>query len=134
MSRGAMSKRILVIDDEEDIREVVCLALEEFGGWHTDGAGSGLEGIQKALAGPWDGILLDVSMPDMDGVAVYDQLQANPRTQAIPVILLTAKVLPADRDRFASLGVVGVIAKPFDPVTVWQNGAQLLGWATGADP
>ena len=134
MSRGAMSKRILVIDDEEDIREVVCLALEEFGGWHTDGAGSGLEGIQKALAGPWDGILLDVSMPDMDGVAVYDQLQANPGTQAIPVILLTAKVLPADRDRFASLGVVGVIAKPFDPVTVWQNGAQLLGWATGADP
>ena len=95
MSRGAMSKRILVIDDEEDIREVVCLALEEFGGWHTDGAGSGLEGIQKALAGSWDGILLDVSMPDMDGVAVYDQLQANPGTQAIPVILLTAKVLPA---------------------------------------
>ena len=134
MSRGAMSKRILVIDDEEDIREVVCLALEEFGGWHTDGAGSGLEGIQKALAGPWDGILLDVSMPDMDGVAVYDQLQANPRTQAIPVILLTAKVLPADRDRFASLGVVGVIAKPFDPVMVWQTVAQLIGWATGADP
>ena len=134
MSRGAMSKRILVIDDEEDIREVVCLALEEFGGWHTDGAGSGLEGIQKALAGSWDGILLDVSMPDMDGVAVYDQLQANPGTQAIPVILLTAKVLPADRDRFASLGVVGVIAKPFDPVMVWQNVAQLIGWATGADP
>lgn len=125
-----MSKRILVIDDEVDIREVVCLALEEFGGWHTDSAEGGLEGIQKALSVPWDGILLDVSMPDMDGVTVYNRLQANPKTQVIPVILLTAKVLPTDRDLFATLGIAGVIAKPFDPVTVWEQVAQLLGWVT----
>lgn len=125
-----MSKRILVIDDELDIREVVCLSLEEFGGWQTDSAGSGQEGIHKALAAPWDAILLDVSMPDMDGFAVYARLQANRKTQAIPVILLTAKVLASDRDRFGTLGVAGVIAKPFNPVTVWQQVAQSLGWAT----
>ena len=125
-----MSKRILVIDDELDIREVVCLSLEEFGGWQTGGAGSGQEGLEKALAAPWDAILLDVSMPDMDGFAVYAQLRANPKTQLIPVILLTAKVLTSDRDRFCTLGVAGVIAKPFNPVKVWQQVAQLLDWTT----
>ncbi|MEA5450560.1 response regulator [Leptolyngbya sp. CCNP1308] len=125
-----MSKRILVIDDELDIREVVCLSLEEFGGWQTASAGSGREGIHKASAAPWDAILLDVSMPDMDGFAVYAQLQANHKTQAIPVILLTAKVLTSDRDRFCTLGVAGIIAKPFNPVTVWQQVAQILDWAT----
>ncbi len=125
-----MSKRILVIDDELDIRELVCLSLEEFGGWQPDSAGSGQEGLNKALVVHWDAILLDVSMPEMDGFAVYEQLQANRKTRAIPVILLTAKVLTSDRDRFRTLGVAGVIAKPFNPVTVWQQVAQLLDWAT----
>jgi CheY-like chemotaxis protein len=125
-----MSKRILVIDDELDIREVVCLSLEAFGGWRAEGAGSGIEGLEKAQTNDWDAVLLDVSMPDMDGVAVYTELQANPKTQAMPVVLLTAKVLTTDRHRFADLGVAGVIAKPFDPVTVWQQVAQILGWAT----
>ena len=125
-----MSKRILVIDDEADIRDVVCLSLEEFGGWDTESAGSGGEGLAKAQAAPWDCILLDVSMPEMDGLAVYDQLQADRKTQPIPVILLTAKVLTGDRDRFTSWGVAGVIAKPFDPLTIWQQVAQILGWAT----
>ena len=125
-----MTKRILVIDDEIDIRDVVCLSLEEFGGWQTGAAASGRDGLLQAATGTWDAILLDISMPDMDGFAVYAQLQANPITQAIPVVLLTAKVLPSDRDRFADLGVAGVIAKPFDPVTVWRQVAQRLGWAT----
>jgi CheY-like chemotaxis protein len=125
-----MSKRILVIDDELDIRDVVCLSLEEFGGWQTGSAGSGKEGMQAALAAPWDGILLDVSMPDMDGFEVVAQLRAHPKTQAVPVILLTAKVMSNDRDRSTALGIAGVIAKPFDPVTVWQQVAQILGWAT----
>ncbi len=125
-----MTKRILVIDDEMDIRDVVCLSLEAFGGWQTSSAASGREGLLQAADSSWDAILLDISMPDMDGFAVYEQLQANSRTQSIPVVLLTAKVLPSDRDRFADLGVAGVIAKPFDPVTVWRQVAQSLGWAT----
>ncbi len=125
-----MTKRILVIDDEMDIRDVVCLSLEAFGGWQTGSAASGRDGLLQAETGSWDAVLLDVSMPDMDGFAVYAQLQATPSTQALPVVLLTAKVLPSDRDRFADLGVAGVIAKPFDPVTVWLQVAQILGWAT----
>lgn len=124
-----MTKRILVIDDEMDIREVVCLSLEEFGGWQAAGAASGHQGLAQALVGSWDAIILDVSMPDMDGVTVFAQLQNHPKTRQIPVILLTAKVLPSDRDRFAQLGVAGVITKPFDPVQVWRQVALLLGWS-----
>lgn len=123
-----MSKVILVIDDETDIRDVVCLSLEEFGGWYATGAASGQEGLALALAQPWDAIILDVSMPDVDGLAVVSQLQTHPQTRDIPVILLTARVMSRDREQFTALGVAGVIAKPFDPVTVWQQVAQILGW------
>ena len=123
-----MTKTILVIDDEPDIREVVCLVLEELGGWQPDQAGSGQEGLAKAGAQPWDAILLDVSMPDMDGVAVFKELQARPSTQAVPVILLTARVLKSDIDRFTELGVAGIIAKPFNPLQVWRDLATMLGW------
>jgi CheY-like chemotaxis protein len=73
-------------------------------------------------------ILLDVSMPGMDGFAVYERLQADPNTQAIPVILLTAKVLPSDRAKFAQMGVVGVISKPIEPLTLTAEVAEILGW------
>jgi len=123
-----MTKAIQVIDDEPDIREVVCLVLEELGGWQPDQAGSGQEGLAKAGAQPWDAILLDVSMPDMDGVAVFKELQARSSTRAIPVILLTARVLKSDIDRFTELGVAGIIAKPFNPLQVWRDLATMLGW------
>jgi CheY-like chemotaxis protein len=69
-------------------------------------------------------------MPDLDGVSVVATLQANPVTRHIPVILLTARVLPSDQARFAQLGVAGVIAKPFDPLKVWQQVAAIIGWDT----
>jgi CheY-like chemotaxis protein len=129
-----MARQILVIDDEPDIRDVVCLSLEEFGHWHTTAAGSGQEGLALATHQPWDAIVLDVSMPDLDGITVVTQLQANPITRSIPVILLTARVLPSDQARFALLGVAGVISKPFDPVQVWQQVAQILGWHASEMP
>lgn len=123
-----MSKLLLVIDDEQDIREVIKVALEEFAGWQVETADSGKEGLQKVKTGKWDAILLDVSMPDMDGFSVFEQMQANSTTQKIPVVLLTAKVLPSDRRRFSEMGVTGVITKPFNPVTVWNQVAQILNW------
>lgn len=123
-----MSKRILVIDDELDIRDVVCLSLEEFGRWETGSAGSGQEGLEIAHKEPWDVILLDVSMPDMDGFAVFEQLQCGTDTRQIPVILLTAKVLDDDLKLFEDMGIAGMIPKPFDPVRVWENVATILNW------
>ncbi|MCC3416822.1 MAG: response regulator [Microcoleus sp. PH2017_29_MFU_D_A] len=122
------AKRILVIDDAEDIREVAQVSLEVVGGWEVLTASSGREGMAKALAEQPDAILLDVMMPDQDGPTTFKQLQANHATQHIPVILLTAKALASDRRMFADLGVVSVIAKPFEPMALAAQVAEALGW------
>lgn len=122
------AKRILVIDDEEDIREVAQLSLEMVGGWEVITAGSGSEGIAKAEAEQPDAILLDVMMPDMDGPATFAQMQLGRTTKQIPVILLTAKVQATDQRRFAELGVAGVIGKPFDPMNLANLVAEVLHW------
>ncbi len=122
------AKRILVIDDAEDIREVAQVSLEVVGGWEVLTASSGREGVAAALAEQPDAILLDVMMPDQDGPTTFRQLQANAATQHIPVILLTAKALASDRRMFAELGVASVIAKPFEPLSLASQVAQVLGW------
>uniref|UniRef100_A0A832H6Y3 Response regulator n=1 Tax=Oscillatoriales cyanobacterium SpSt-402 TaxID=2282168 RepID=A0A832H6Y3_9CYAN len=124
-----MTKRILIVDDEEDIRDVVRVSLEEFAGWQTIIATSGIEGLQVVQTEHLDAILLDISMPDMDGLQMCEKLQANPETRTIPVIALTAKVLPSDRHRFTNLNIAGIIAKPFDPITIWSQVAEILGWS-----
>lgn len=124
------TKRILIIDDEDDIRAVVQVSLEEFGGWQTIAAASGIEGVAIARSEIPDAILLDVSMPDFDGYQVCEALKQEGQTQAIPVILLTAKVLPSDRARFAALRIAGVITKPFDPMTIWTEVGGILGWTS----
>lgn len=124
----SVTKRILIVDDEEDIRDVVRVSLEEFAGWLTVTASSGIEGLQIARTEALDAILLDISMPDMDGFQLCEELQADPKTQTISVIVLTAKVLPSDRRRFADLDVAGVITKPFEPMTIWKEIAEILDW------
>jgi CheY-like chemotaxis protein len=107
---------------------VIQAALEDLAGWHVSLAESGNKGIMQAKTAPPDAILLDVSMPDMDGFTCFHQLQADPSTQAIPVVLLTARILPSDRRQFAEIGVAGIISKPFNPITIWNQVAQILGW------
>lgn len=122
------TKRVLIIDDEDDIREVAQTSLEIMRGWEVLTAGSSIEGLEKAEAEQPDVVLLDVMLPDMDGPAIFQKLQENPATRQIPVILLTAKVQAADQRRLSSLGVVAIITKPFDPVTLADQVAATLGW------
>ena len=114
-----MSQRhILLIDDEDDIREVATISLQAIGDWRVSSATGGSEGIAMARAERPNVVLLDVMMPDIDGPATLQRLQADPQTRGIPVIFLTAKAQSADRRRFARLGVGGVLIKPFDPLTL----------------
>lgn len=122
------AKRILIVDDEEDIRDVAKLALETLGGWQVLTASSGSQGLLVAEQEQPDAILLDVMMPDMDGVRTFQKLQANRATQNIPVILLTAKVQSADQRRFDELGVKAVIAKPFKTMSLANQIAEIFNW------
>lgn len=123
-----MTKRILIVDDEEDIRDVAQVALEIVGGWEVLVAGSGSEGLYLAETQQPDAILLDIMMPDMDGISTFEKLQSNPATQPIPVILLTAKAQAADQRKFAQLGVKATIVKPFKTMNLASQVAQILGW------
>ena len=123
-------RTILIIDDEDDIREVAALSLEATAGWHIITASSGPEGIEAAAnpARRPDAILMDVMMPGMDGPTTFRNMQQKPEVASIPVLLLTAKVQGVDQRRFADLGVAGVLFKPFDPLTLASQIAQALGW------
>ena len=120
--------RILIIDDEDDIREVAALSLETVAGWEVMVANSGAQGLVRASAYQPDAILLDVMMPGMDGPTTFRELRKNPATAHIPVLLLTAKVQASDQRRFADLGVEAVLVKPFDPLTLAEQVAEVLGW------
>ena len=119
-------KNILVIDDEVDILRLIQTCLEVMGGWQVLIACSGNEGLRLAQNNQPDAILLDVMMPDMDGLTTFHKLQDNPSTRHIPVVLLTAKGRSADQGMFAELGVKGVLNKPFNPLKLADQVAAAL--------
>ena len=119
-------RRVLIVDDEDDIREVASLGLSLFG-WDVRTAASGTEAVALAATDPPDAVLLDVMMPEMDGPSTLAALRDQPSTRAVPVIFLTAKVQAGDRRRLEQLGA-GVVVKPFDPVTLPLEVAERLGW------
>ena len=124
-----MARKILIIDDEDDIREVAALSLESVAGWEVIKASSGAQGLARAAAEQPDAILLDVMMPGMDGPTTFRELRGNDATARIPVLLLTAKVQSSDQRGFANLGVEAVLFKPFDPLTLSTQIASALGWS-----
>jgi CheY-like chemotaxis protein len=125
------TKQILVVDNEQYIQEVTKICLETVAGWKVVTASSGKEGIIKAETYQPDAILLDVMMPEMDGITTFEKLQANPLTKAIPVILLTAKIQASDRRRYTQMGMISAIAKPFNPLELAAEVAVALGWSLG---
>jgi CheY-like chemotaxis protein len=122
------TKRILLIDDEQHISTVVKACLVTLAGWAVSMAESGKEGLLKAKQEQPDAILLDVMMPDMSGVALLQELRKEPLTQAIPVVLLTAMVQTGDCNGYSDLDIAGVITKPFEPLKLADQIAEVLGW------
>lgn len=123
------TKRILVIDDEDGIREIIQICLEAVAGWQVLTAASGSEGLANAQSTLPDAILLDVMMPDLDGPTTFRQLQANAATQHIPTILLTAKAKISEQQQFINLGVTGVITKPFKAQDLVNQIREILNWS-----
>ena len=123
-----MTQKILVIDDEDAILVVVRAALEITAGWEVVSTASAVEGIELAKTSQPDAILLDVSMPKMDGTEVFTQLQSSDVTKHIPVIFLTAKARTSDQRSLMNLGASGVILKPFNPQTIAAEIKEVLNW------
>ena len=124
-----MSRRVLIIDDENDIRTIASMALTRTSGWEVRSASGGAAGIAVAEAWQPDAILLDAMMPDMDGLATIRVLRERRATQAIPVLFFTAGVQTSERQVLIEAGAAGVLAKPFDPRTLASAVSQALGWS-----
>ena len=119
----------LIVDDEDDIREVARMSLELIGGWTVSVAECGADAIERARALAPDVILLDVMMPDLDGVATLQILSDDPATCNIPVIFLTAKAQVGERRHLEEAGARGLIGKPFDPMNLAQEVEAILATA-----
>ncbi|MBD2666340.1 response regulator [Richelia sinica] len=123
-----MSRTILIVDDEEDVRAIATLGIEMSSGWEVLTASSGQEAVDEATQHRPDIILLDMMMPDMDGRETLQQLKANPVTEQIPVILVTAKFQQSDQDVFTNLPVAAILSKPFRPLKLAEQIRSILGW------
>jgi CheY-like chemotaxis protein len=121
--------RILHVDDEPDIREVVDISLGLNPNFEVRACASGAEAVDAAAEWSPILILLDVMMPGMDGPTTLEHLRKNPQTCAIPVVFMTARAQTRELEHFIALGAQGVISKPFDPMTLAfqvQNHLQAL--------
>jgi len=110
--------RILFVEDDPDIQVVGRMALELLGGFVVELCASGFEALRLAPSFEPDLILMDVMMPQMDGPTTLQALRALPATDHTPIIFITAKVQPYEIERYYTLGAIGVISKPFDPMTL----------------
>ncbi len=121
MSRG----RLLLVDDEDDIRLIARMSLERVGGWEVVAAASADEAVAAVRTAPVDAVLLDVMMPGSDGPATLERLRPLIGLET-PVIFLTAKTQAGDRRYLEGLGAAGLIAKPFDPMRLADEVAERL--------
>jgi two-component system OmpR family response regulator len=121
---------LLYVDDDMDIREIAVMSLELDPQIKARSASSGGEALQVLADGfrP-DAILMDVMMPDMDGPQTLERIRAQPDLAHIPLMFVTARVLPEEQARFLSLGAAGVIIKPFDPMGLAQQVRKILAAA-----
>jgi DNA-binding response OmpR family regulator len=111
---GAVKSRILVVDDEPDILELTTHNLAQ-AGFQTETAADGAEALRKARSATPDLILLDLMLPEMDGLEVCKLLRRDPKTSSIPIIMLTARASEIDRILGLELGATDYVSKPFSP-------------------
>lgn len=122
-----MSRRLLLVEDDESVRAIAHLSLERVGGWSVVDACSGEDAVRALASGEKvDAVMMDVMMPGLDGPATLRRLRDDGLLTNTPVVFLTAKAQRAERKRLNALGAAGVIAKPFDPLMLADELAHVL--------
>lgn len=109
-----MAKRVLVVEDDPDIVELLDHYLSK-DGWTVESAGDGKEGWRRALASPYDLLILDLQLPELDGLSLCAELRRDPRTRDRPIVMLTARGDEADRIVGLEVGADDYVVKPFSP-------------------
>ncbi len=130
-AKGTKAKieKVLLIDDDPNIRKLAQMSLTRVGCWSVITAGCCAEGVQRAVAESPDLILLDVMMPEIDGPTTLSRIRQHEQLASVPVIFLTAKAQEHELESYIQLGAAGVIVKPFDPLKLPQQINSLLAEA-----
>lgn len=125
-------KSILLVEDDEDIRVIAKMSLEMAGDVEVLSCNSGVEAVSRAGDFDVDLVIMDVMMPEMDGPEALAQLRKHESFTHTPFIFMTAKTQTKELQSYMSMSVIGVISKPFDPMTLadevlalWANKNQL---------
>lgn len=114
----ASLNKVLYVEDDPDIRAIAELALQDVGGFNAALCSSGQQALEVAPEFGPDLILLDVMMPEMDGPETMRRLRVLDATRSTPVIFMTARIQSSEIEEYLALGAIGVIPKPFDPMTL----------------
>jgi CheY-like chemotaxis protein len=122
------SHEVLVVDDDDSVREITQLSLEAVAGWRVRTATSGAHALQLLRERLPEVVLLDVMMPGMDGPTTFRAMQEDPALRHVPVVFVTAKLRIGGAQPWDGLDVAGVISKPFDPMSLASEVSTLLGW------
>ncbi|SIQ91124.1 response regulator [Pseudacidovorax sp. RU35E] len=117
----AALRRVMCVEDDEDIRYILDFSLRQIGGYEVCAVGSGAEALATAPGFRPDLVLLDVMMPQLSGPQTLEQLRQQPGMAGVPVVFLTAKAMPEQLEDLLCHGATGVIVKPFDPVRLPQD-------------
>lgn len=125
------TRTVLLVEDNEDNR-IIYSTILKFGGFRVVEAHDGRAALERARSANPDVILMDVSIPFVDGLEVTRRLKADPATRHIPIIALTAHALASDRDRVLDAGCDGYISKPAEPRVVLARVRHELGDAEAA--
>lgn len=111
-------KHIYCIDDEANILEITALCLQDVGGYRVDTFTRAQDALDAAPTNKPDLILVDVTMPVMDGPATLHKFKENPELATIPFIFVTARVQASEVEKYRQSGAIGIISKPYDPMTL----------------
>lgn len=123
MSKGL--NHILYVDDEDDILQIAGMCLETVGGYKVTLCSNGEDGYDTIIKEKPDLVLLDVMMPKIDGPNTLRKIRSNSEIDGIPIIFMTARVQQEDIEKYLSLGAAGIIEKPFNPMTLSSQVAEI---------
>ncbi len=124
--------KVVCVEDDADIRSIIELALQDLGGFDLKVYESGTDALEGLPGAAADLIVLDVMMPGMDGKETLRNLRAMPEFSDTPIVFMTAKAQPSELDQYMELGAIGVITKPFDPMTLADQLRDLWGGGSAA--